>query len=315
MSNRPPVSQVSAPGLGILMMVVATLLLTVQDAIAKWMTSDFHVGEILFYRGLWAYLPIALFAWREGGLSVLRARRPGTNALRAAMNLGAGLLVISAYALMPLAEVLAITFASPLIVTALAAPMLGEPVGWRRWAAVLVGFGGVLVMVRPAGAGFDPVILLPLGVAVMIALRDLLTRRLGAFDSSTTILFYTVTVSVIGGAAVMAVLGTRMPQPFEWLLFAVSGIINGGAHYLAISAFRFAEAATLAPLRYLSLVFATAIGFVVWGDVPGPWVVVGAAVVVASGLYIIHREARLRRHGRPDRVPPGAPHGRTGPSP
>ena len=134
-------------------MIAGTLMLTSQDAVSKYLTTDYHFGEIFFYRGIWAYVPLAFFVWRAGGLAVLRSREPGVNMIRALLNTAAGVLIISALALLPIADVFAIVFLSPLIVTALSPWMLGEAVGWRRWSAVLVGFAGVLVMTRPGGAG------------------------------------------------------------------------------------------------------------------------------------------------------------------
>ncbi|MEM7254289.1 MAG: DMT family transporter [Pseudomonadota bacterium] len=281
----------TGPTRGIALMLLGTLLLTGQDAVSKWLIHQFSVGEILVYRGLWAYLPLAWFAYREGGWSTLRSKRPIANCLRAALNTGAGFAVITAYAYMPLADAIAIMFASPIIVTALSAPMLGESVGWRRWSAVILGFLGVLIMLRPGGT-FDTIALLPVAAACFIAVRDILTRRLGHVDSATTILFYTITVSVLGGLATFPFVSLRPPDPGEWLIFAALGLVNGIAHYCTISAFKFARAATLAPLRYFGLIWAGAIGFMVWGDIPDAAMIIGSVLVVASGVFIILREAQ-----------------------
>ncbi|MCB1739087.1 MAG: DMT family transporter [Gammaproteobacteria bacterium] len=280
--------------LGIGLMITGTFMLTCQDAVSKWLIDGFHAGEILFYRGLFAYLPIAVFAWRAGGLQALRSARPRANVLRALCNTAAGFTVISAYAFMPLADAMAILFASPILVTALSVPLLGEPVGPRRWAAVLVGFAGVLLILEPSGGGLAWYLLLPIAGAVFVCFRDILTRKLGAVDGPTVILFYTVTASVIGGAASMLVLGAHWPSPASWAVFAAMGLLNGVAHYLTIKAFSLASAVTLSPLRYLSLVWAGIIGYSVWGDVPAMHALLGASLVVASGLYIFMRETRLR---------------------
>ena len=130
-------------------MALGTLLMTIQDATSKWLISDYSVGEILFYRGIWAYLPIAWFVWRGGGLKLLRSRRPFANVVRSVLNTVAGLAVISAYAYMPLATAMAIMFSSPLLVAALCGPVLSEHVGVVRWLAVIAGFCGVMLVLNP----------------------------------------------------------------------------------------------------------------------------------------------------------------------
>jgi len=273
-------------------MITGTLLLTLQDAVSKWLIQDYSVGEILFYRGLWAYVPIALFAWRGGGWRLLCSARPQANFVRACLNSGAGLAVISAYAFMPLATAMAIMFASPLLVTALSVPLLGEPVGRWRWFAVILGFVGVVLILQPKHGAWEWVLLLPLLAAVFIAMRDVMTRKIGAVDDPTTILFYTVSVSVLFGAIWMLAFGWSWPSPSAWAVFAGLGLLNGVAHFATIKAFTLARAATLMPLRYLSLVWAGLIGFIVWGDVPTTLAFVGAVLVMASGLVIVFRERR-----------------------
>jgi drug/metabolite transporter (DMT)-like permease len=277
-------------------MLLGTAMLTVQDAVSKWLIGDFHAGEILFYRGLWAYLPIVAFMWYERrgriGWSSFRSRQPFVNILRASLNTGAGFAVISSYAYLPLADAMTITFSSPLLVTLLSIPMLGERVGWRRWLAAVVGFVGVVFIARPAGQVAAWVVWLPILAAVLLAFRDILTRRLGAVDSTSVILFFTVTVSVVAGLMAMVVFGASWPSYRAWMVFAVMGLVNGIAHYLIIKAFSLANASTLAPLRYTSLVWAGIIGFWVWGDVPDSWALVGASLIVGSGLYILARERR-----------------------
>lgn len=276
---------------GIFCMIVGTLLLTTQDGIAKWLTTDYHAGEIMFYRGIFAFPMLIWFAMREGGLHTLRSRRPRLNGWRSILAFVCSIFVVLSFSVMPLADALAIIFLSPILLTALSAPMLGEQVGWRRWLAVLVGFTGVLLMTRPGEGGFTLVILFPLAAALTAALRDISTRQLGGLDSATTVLFWTMVVAVIGGALTLP-FGTRWPTAFDWLLFASSGILVTLSHWLTIKALHFASGAIVGPFKYLSLVWAAAIGYVVWGDVPEPVKVVGAAVVVASGLYILRRETR-----------------------
>ena len=279
---------------GILCMIAGVLVLTTQDAITKWLTAGYHAGEIMFYRGLFSFIPIAVLLWREGGAAGMRSRRPALNLVRALLALATSVLIVTAFAHMPLADVLAVVFASPLILTALSGPLLGEHVGWRRWSAVGVGFVGVLLLTRPGTGALDLAVLLPLGAAFFSALRDITTRRLGGHASPTTILLYTQAVATLAAAPSLAV-NSGWPGLLDWLLFAAAGILVGLAHYLIIQAFLFAQAVAIAPFRYLALVWAMLIGFLVWGDVPDLWAIAGSSLIVGSGLYMLHRETRRRR--------------------
>ncbi len=279
---------------GILCMIAGVFVLTTQDALTKWLTAGFHAGEIMFWRGLFSFLPLAVLIWRDGGLSSVKSRRPLVNLLRAMLALATSVLIVMSFALMPLADALAVVFASPLILTALSGPLLGEPVGWRRWSAVAIGFVGVLLLTRPSASGIALVVLLPLTAALFSALRDIVTRRLGAHDGSTAILFWTQVVATLAAAPTLIV-NSGWPSPTDWLLFATAGILVALAHYLIIRAFLFAPAAVIAPFRYLALVWAVLIGFVVWGDIPDIWATTGSILIAGSGLYMLHREARRRQ--------------------
>ncbi|HZD26849.1 MAG TPA: DMT family transporter, partial [Alphaproteobacteria bacterium] len=170
----------------------------------------------------------------------------------------------------------------------------------RRWAAVAVGFAGVLLM-TPAEGGSSGwlgwVVAIPVGAALFSAFRDVTTRRIGAADAALTVLFWSTLVTVAGAAVTLA-FGTHWPAPAQWGLFALGGLLGTAAHFLMIRSFQLAEAATVAPFKYLSLVYAGIYGFLLWGDVPGPSKLVGMALVAGSGLYVLHRETRLARRAR-----------------
>ena len=284
---------VAAPLRGILCMLGGGLLLTVNDAVMKWLTADYPLGQVLFLRGAFVFLPIALLTWQAGGIAALRVRNVPGQAVRAAAMICSSFLFIGGLSLLPLADAIALSFAGPLFLTALATPMLGERVGWRRWSAVLIGFAGVLVMLRPTGEALYWAALLPLGAALAGAFRDVFTRRIAVTET-------TISILAVGTAAVaLAGLSTA---PFGWQpvaardvgLFALAGFLLGGAHYLMIESFRFAEVALVAPFKYASMLWATLFGFLVWGHLPESWVLAGSALVIGSGLYILHRETRGR---------------------
>lgn len=282
-----------APGRGIVFMLLGAALLTVNDTVLKWLTGGYPTGQIMFMRGIFVVLPVALLVWRAGGLAVLKVNSRGAHALRAFCVLTGTFLFITGLSFLPLAEAIAITFAGPLFVTALAPPMLGEVVGWRRWSAVLVGFIGVLIITRPTGEAIQWAALLPLTASLTGALRDLITRKISTAESSHAMLV-TSTAGVVLAGLVTAPFGWRPIAAFDLALMMASGILIGLAHFLLIECFRLAEAALVAPFKYSNLLWAILFGFIVWGDLPDSWTLTGAAIVVASGLYILRREAQLR---------------------
>jgi drug/metabolite transporter (DMT)-like permease len=272
-------------------MVGGSLLLTMNDGVVKWVASDFELGQVLFSRGLAALIIIVLvLCWRRD-FHIIRARYPKLQLIRALLIIASTFFFVSALRLMPLAEAIAITFVGPIFVTAMAPSILAERVGWRRWTAVLVGFAGVLVMLRPGSDALRWVALLPVGAALTGACGDLLTRRISHGEASGVTLFYS-TLGVTLAGAVMAPFGWQPPTPVDLSLFALAGALLCGAHFLQIETFRFAEAALVSPFKYSSLLWAVAIGYLIWGDIPDRWTLLGASLLIASGIFIFHRESR-----------------------
>lgn len=195
---------------------------------------------------------------------------------------------------LPLADVYVLSFAGPLFITALSAPLLGEPVGWRRWAAVVVGFGGVVVMAQPsAGAPLVPV-LVGLCAALFYALAALAVRGLSRTETSASIVLYLLlTTTVVSGA--LAVPVWTAPTAFALGLMALVGAIGAGAQVLLTQAFRRAPPAVVAPFEYTGMVWASLFGWLVFGDLPTVPVLAGAMVIIGSGLYILHRETMVAR--------------------
>lgn len=291
-----------APGSGVLCMLAGSALLTLNDAALKWLSADYPVGEILFLRGLFVLLPIAFFAWRAGGLASLRLRNPRGPLLRAALVVSATFLFVTGLRAMPLADAVAVTFAGPLFLTVLAMAVLRENVGWRRCCAVLVGFVGVMLIVRPTGDAVRWIALLPLSAAFLGALRDIVTRRISVSESSLAILGVTSLAVTLAGLATLP-FGWRVPALQDIGYLALAGGLLCAAHFLQIEAFRLAEAGLVAPFKYSSMIWAVAVGFVIWGDLPDAWTLAGTAVVVGSGLYILHRELRLGARARRSKLP------------
>ena len=280
----------TSPGLAILCMVGSCAVGVTSDAVTKWMTSTYPIGQILFVRNIFVFVPILLLVWRSGGFSVLRIHNIGTNLTRAVLMASGTFMFILGLKLLPLAVMIAIGFTGPLLLTALAGPMLGEHVGWRRWSAVIVGFFGVLLMTRPGAGVFQWAILVPIVSAILGTLKDVVTRSLVATETPLAIMTFTTVVIIAAGASTV-VLGWEPITVVDVALLAVAGILVGTSHYLQIEAFRLAQVALVAPFRYSTLVWGIGLGFLVFGELPDGWTIAGSGVVVASGLYIMHREA------------------------
>ncbi len=276
--------------LGILLMVIASALWTLHDAVSKDLAAQYSVFQILFIRSLFAFVPLLVFAWRDGGLATLRTRRPFANIGRGIVGVTSFTLFLLALPLMPLANVFAIGMSAPLVITALSGPLLGERVSLRQWAAVLVGFAAVLVMLRPGGDMVPLAVALVLASNLCYAVGMMLTRTLGRTESAATMTLFGSTVFLLVGAAV---------TPFVWVtpalgdlaLMAFIGLIAGLAQYSMTQAFRIAPPATVTPFEYTCMVWAVILGFAIWGDVPSWTVLAGSAVIVLSGLYIVRAQA------------------------
>ncbi len=288
-----------APLKGIACMIGGSALVTANDALTKLLTGIYPVGQVIFLRGAFIMVPIAFLVWRAGGLAVLRTRNPKPHLLRVCCVMAGTILFLNAIRYLPLAEAVAIAFSGPLFTTALAPKLLGEHVGWRRWMAVLAGFVGVLIIFQPGGTVMQWASLLALSCGLTGALRDILTRRMSDSESSEAILAYT-SLGVLLGGLLSAPFGWHVVTPRDWGLFALNGLVIGGAHFLLIEAFRYAEVALVAPFKYSTVVWATLYGYLLFGDVPENSTLIGAAVVVTSGLYILHRERRSRHAGEID---------------
>jgi drug/metabolite transporter (DMT)-like permease len=252
--------------------------------------------EIVFVRyGVQFLLISAVFLPRRG-TALLKTTRPGTEIMRALFLLASTILNFFAILSLPLTVTASIGFTMPLMLCALSMPLLGEHVGWRRWTAVVVGFLGVLIIIRPGTSAFHPAVVLSLGAALMQVLYFVLTRRLAGIDSAATQQFYGGFVATACLAFFAMTGGWVWPHELvDWFFFALIGAAAFTGHMIFSTALRFAPASLLAPFAYLQIIFMTLSSWLVFSEPPDIWVVVGAPVVVASGLYIWLRERRLHR--------------------
>ncbi|MDP6572829.1 MAG: DMT family transporter [Rhodospirillales bacterium] len=276
---------------GILWMLMAGFLFATQDVIAKHLSVSYPTTQILWGRFIVPVVVLAIYFNRRLP-GIMATRRPGLQLVRSGLLCVMLGLLFSAYRSMPLADATAIMFIGPILVTALSLPVLGEHVGPRRWAAVALGFAGALVIVRPGVGVLQGAAFLALGAAVVSSTQLIMIRVLSRDDSAMTTLVYSPLVGALATSGAMAFLWVA-PDLEGWLLMALLGILGVGSQFGTIKAFETAPAATVSPFLYVVLIWAGVYGFAVFGDIPDAWTLLGAAVIVASGLYIFHRE-RIR---------------------
>jgi drug/metabolite transporter (DMT)-like permease len=283
---------------GIFLILGAGFLFTVMDATAKHLAQTYPVVEIAWGRYLFATLTLPLILHRFGGLATIRSNRLGLQLLRSFFLLCSTVVFWLAVKFIPLADATAISFVGPLMLTALSVPFLKEKVGPRRWAAVLVGFGASLVIIRPGWGMAEPAALLPLLSSAAFAAYAICTRLLSRSDGWTTTLIWSSLLGLIL-LSLWAPFDWRSPDLAGWLILAFLGAIGSLGHLLLILAYARAPASTLAPLSYVQLIWSTGIGLVWFGNFPDRWTLTGGAIIAASGLYVIHRERLRRGEGLP----------------
>lgn len=272
--------------------LLAGLCLSSLDATAKYLVRDHPLFLVVWARYAGQMLVVTPFVWRQAGPGFWRTGRLTLQLARSTMLLCATFLFFGGLRYLPLAEGSAITFLAPIFVVVLSGPMLGERPDRARWVAALTGFAGILILLRPGSAVFHPAALLLLLAALCNAAYFLLTRKLVDEGAHTT-LFYSALVGTLGlSLALPWQLDAGAPPLKESLPFVLLGLFAGAGHWLIIGAFRHAPAALLTPFAYLQMIWATAYGFVLFGQLPDRWSALGMSVIVASGLLLALRERR-----------------------
>ncbi|MSP51617.1 MAG: DMT family transporter [Alphaproteobacteria bacterium] len=302
-NSSAPRSRTDATGLGIAFAVINGVFIVCNDVAIKLVTADVTLGQIIAVRGVVSVVAILVYVAAFGRLTDLRVVNFGGQAARAGLMVSATFLYFFGLRQMPIADLTTFTFIAPIVVAAASPFFLGEPVGWRRWTAIVVGFGGVIVMLRPSPDSFYWIALFPLASSMLGGMRDIVTRKINVTETSMAMLFYTMLFEAVAGAATI---------PFGWTsldlgdiaLLAGAGLLFALAQFLSIEAFRLAEAATISPFRYVSLIWAMIAGFVIWGHLPDGWTLAGGSIIVGSGLYIFHRQAVVARALRAARAQP-----------
>jgi drug/metabolite transporter (DMT)-like permease len=281
--------------IGIALMCGAVATFSCLDTTGKYLLQYMHPLQVVWVRYTGAFLLAFLFLNPLTSPGMLVTRRPWLQIGRSALLLLSTALNFIALQFLQLDEALSILFSTPFMVAILCGPLLGEWVGWRRWIAIGVGFVGVLLVARPGLGGLHPAALLTLGSAICYSLYSISTRVLARSDSSETTLFYS---NLVGALAMLPVVPFVWSMPPSWFVIVLMVLIGGFGsfgHYLLIRGHRLAPASALAPFIYTQLVWTTALGFLVFGDVPHRWTIVGGLIVVGSGLYLLYRERKVGR--------------------
>lgn len=280
---------------GIAALVVGMAAFTVNDALVKFVARHYPVGEIIFARGVMAVALIGTVLVARGYLTMVRVAAGGAVLLRSVFDALASGLFIAALVHMPIAELSAVALASPLLLTAMAVVLHREPVDARRWAAIALGFAGTLLVVKPTPATFDAWALVGLAAAFGSAARDLTTRRIDPGTPTMVISFAGAIAVTLAGLMFAVAEDWRAIAAGDLALLAVAAGFLGVGTYLLVLAFRGVDLSAVAPFRYMLLLWAAIAGYVGFGEIPDRWAMAGATLIVASGLYVLHRDAARRR--------------------
>jgi len=286
MNNQSP----PHPARGVLLLLISLLLFAALDATAKHLTATFAVPLLVWARYTFHLLLMIVFLMPTMRGRLIRTQNLRDQVLRGLFLLGTTACAVSALRTMPLAETSALVFLSPLIVTLLAGPLLGEKISGWRWVIAIAGFGGVLLIVRPGGALAGEGIAYALLSALFYSLYQLLTRKLSAAENSVTLLFYTALVGSVASSAALPWLtwtwDGALATPLNILLIASLGIYGGAGHFLVIRALHHAPASTLSPYFYVQLIWSTLLGWLLFDHFPDAWALTGMGVIAASGVAI-----------------------------
>ena len=285
--------------LAIFYMIASGAVFNCANAASKWLVASYPLGEVLFSRSLVALLTMAAFILPATGLAVYRTQRLRAHAMRATSQVGSQTMLLIAFSMMPLAGATAIMFSSPIFSTLASSYFLHEKVGPTRWAVLLVGFLGVLVIANPGMDTFQIGALFALGNAILFGTVVAGVRGMAATESTETLIMYQLTLLTVCYALFLP-FGFTMPTGFDALIMIGSGVGNGIAQYLWTRAIHLAPTSAVVPFQYLQLVWAMLLGFAIWGDLPTVNLLIGSAVVIASGMFLFWRETRRVAVAEPD---------------
>jgi len=287
--------QTDNPMLGVSAMLLSVLMFSMMDATVKWLGATYPTQQIMFFRCLVAMIPVAIIIYSRGGLKILKTRRPMMHLLRSVLGISAMGFAFYAFSLMRLADAISILHTTPLFMTALSVLILGERVGINRWSAVVAGFIGMLIVVRPGEGMLESGSLFMLIAAILIGFTTIIIRRLSVKDDPVCITFYFTVTGVVVSAIGLSMFGWESPAPGDWIFLIGVGLLGGLAQYLMTLSYRHSEIAVVAPLKYLSIAIGGILAYFIWSEIPDFQSLIGIVIIVASGLYTMHRQML---HGR-----------------
>jgi drug/metabolite transporter (DMT)-like permease len=273
--------------------VVATVLFVTMNTSVKYLSQSLPTVQLIWARTLvHLVLVVALFAPRFGGWRLLATSNPATQLARSLLLVLSTALFFTALGHVPLADATSVSFTAPLMVAGLAGPLLGERFGLGHWASIALGFVGALIVIRPTGGGANVYAFLVLGSAACYALYQLFTRRVSTTDRPETSVTYSALVGTVLLSVIVPFFWRTPDRMLQWVLLGTLGLFGGLGHYCVARALLWGPASIVSPFHYVQLIWAAAMGYVIFGDVPGAWTWIGAATIVGSGLSIAWRETR-----------------------
>lgn len=287
--------------IGVLLMLLGDLLFALNDAMGKWLVASFAVGQVLVIRSIGSFIILGPMLARQGSAALFQIEMPRLQVLRVVLTTTDVALFYAAVAYLPLADVMTFYMAGPIYVAALSHFFLGETIGWRRWLAVLIGFVGVVIALKPSAAMLAWPSIFGLIGSLAFALTLVLNRRLRGTSDATLVTWQTVAALLTG--IVLSIGNWRSVTLLDFAAMLALGVVAGSAHLMITRALKLAPASLLAPLQYSLLIWAIALGYLFFNDVPDAQILIGSAVIVVAGLFIFHRK-NLTSKISPEAVPP-----------
>ena len=291
------IRKLSPTGLGVAVMLLGMLLFALNDAMGKWLVATYSQGQVILIRSAAALIILVPIVWRAGPSGLVRIERPGLQFARVFFSTAELFCFYFAVAALPLADVMTYWLAAPIYVAALSPFLLGEKVGWRRWTAIAIGFVGVLIALKPSSASLTSAALFSILGSAAFAFMMLSGRQLRNTPDTVLAFWQIIGAALAGIVAVFITPSGWLPvqSSFDLAFLGLLGVVAMTAHVLVNRALKLADAATVAPLQYTLLLWAVIFGWLFFGDVPQTSIVVGAGLIVLSGLYIFFRENTLKR--------------------
>lgn len=273
---------------GVLLMLLGDFMFALNDAMGKWLVTSYSVGQVLLIRSIGAFIILGPMLSRQGLAPLARVERPGLQLLRVVLATADTALFYAAVVYLPLADVMTFYMAGPIYMAALSHFFLGEKVGWRRWLAIVLGFCGVVIALRPSSASLSWPSLFALVGSLSFAISLILSRKLRATSDTTLVTWQTIGALAMGG--ILAVGDWQSASALDWSAMLLLGVVSCAAHLMITRALKLAPASLLAPMQYTLLLWAVVFGVVFFNDFPDTQILVGSAIIVFAGLFIFHRQ-------------------------